>query len=50
MLQVREMRFHCANGLVVLRICAHLEGALVAKNALYWQQFFFFILASLHIV
>jgi len=25
MLQAREMRFHCANGLVVLRICAHLE-------------------------
>ena len=25
MLQVREMRFHCANGLVVLRICAPLE-------------------------
>jgi len=24
------MRFHCANGLVVLRICALLEGALVA--------------------
>jgi len=30
MLQVREMRFHCSNGLVVLRICAPLEGALVA--------------------
>jgi len=30
MLQVREMRFYCANGLVVLRICAPLEGALVA--------------------
>jgi len=27
---VREMRFYCANGLVVLRICAPLEGALVA--------------------
>jgi len=25
MLQVREMRFHCADALVVLRICAHLE-------------------------
>jgi len=25
MLQVREMRFHCANDLVVLRICAPLE-------------------------
>jgi len=24
------MIFHCANGLVVLRICAPLEGALVA--------------------
>jgi len=31
MLQVREMRLHCANSLVVLRICAPLEGALVAK-------------------
>jgi len=30
MLQVREMRFHCANGLVVLRICTPIEGALVA--------------------
>jgi len=30
MLQVREMRFHGANGLVVLCICAPLEGALVA--------------------
>jgi len=29
-LQVREMRFHCANGLVLLRICAPSEGALVA--------------------
>ena len=25
MLQVRGMRFHCADGLVVLRICAPLE-------------------------
>jgi len=25
MLQVPEMRFHCSNGLVVLRICAPLE-------------------------
>jgi len=33
MLQVRETRFHYADGLVVLRICAPLEGALVAKNA-----------------
>jgi len=31
MLQVREMRFHYSNGLVVLRICSPLEGALVAK-------------------
>jgi len=31
MLQVREMRFHYANGLVVLRICAPLEEALVIK-------------------
>jgi len=30
MLQVREMRFHCSNDLVVLRTCAPLEGALVA--------------------
>jgi len=30
------MRFHCANDLVVLRICAYLEGALVAKIALCW--------------
>jgi len=30
MLQVREMRFHYANGLVVLRICAPLEE--------YWLQ------------
>jgi len=38
--QVREMRFHCANGLVVLRICAPSVGALVVKIALYWQQCF----------
>jgi len=31
MLPAREMRFHCANDLVVLRICAPLEGELVAK-------------------
>jgi len=30
MLQVREMRFHCSNDLVVLLIYAHFEGALVA--------------------
>jgi len=38
MLQVREMRFRCANGPVVLRISASLEGTLVAKNALCWQR------------
>ena len=31
MLQVREMRFHYANVLVALRICALSEGALVVK-------------------
>jgi len=36
------MRFHFANGLVLLRICAPLERALVAKNAFCWQQCFFF--------
>ena len=48
------MRFHCANGLVVLRICAPLEGAfrgrsccIVVENALCWQQCFFFTHASL---
>jgi len=41
MLQVREMRLHCAIGLVVLRIRASSDGALVAKNALCWQQCFF---------
>jgi len=35
------MKSHCANGLEALRICVHLEGALVAKNALCWQQCFF---------
>jgi len=35
------MRFHRVSGLVVLRTCAHLEGVLVAKNALCWQQCFF---------
>jgi len=44
MLQVREMRFHCSNGLEVLRICAPLEGALVAKTALCWQQCFFLLM------
>ena len=47
---MREMRFHYGNGLVVLRICAPLEGALVAKNALCWQQCGFFTHASLPIV
>jgi len=28
---MRDMRFHCANGLVVLRTCAPSEGELVAK-------------------
>jgi len=41
MLQVRGMRLHCANVLVVLRICASLGGALVAENALCWQEYFF---------
>jgi len=41
MLQVPEMRFHYGNGLVVPRIFAPLEGALVAKNAFCWQQCFF---------
>jgi len=31
MLQVREMRLPYANGLVLLRICALLEGALAVK-------------------
>jgi len=39
MLQVREVRFHQANGLVVLLICGPLAGALVAFC---WQQCFFF--------
>ena len=41
MLKCARMRFDCANGLMVLRICAHVEGALVANNALCWQQCFF---------
>jgi len=49
-LQVREMRSHYGNGLVVLRICALLERALVAKNALRWQQCFFFTHVTLNIV
>jgi len=49
-LQVREMRFHYGNGLVVLRIYALLERALVAKNALCWQQCFFFTHVTLNIV
>jgi len=44
------MRFHCANGLLVLRICALLEAALVAKNAFCWQQCLFFTHVFLHIV
>jgi len=36
-----EMRFHCANGPVVLRISAALDGVFVAKNALCRQQCFF---------
>jgi len=28
---MREMRLPCANGLVLLRICAPLEGVLAAK-------------------
>jgi len=43
MSQVRKMRFHCANGLLVLRICALLEAALVAKNAFCWQQCLFLL-------
>jgi len=35
-----RMRFHCANSLVVLRICAPSEGALVAKMRLSRQQCF----------
>jgi len=42
MLQVREMRCHHRNVLVVHRICAPLEEALVAKNAFCWQQCLFF--------
>jgi len=47
--KLREMRF-CANGLVILHICAPWEGALVAENALCWQQCFFLIHVYLHIV
>jgi len=44
---VREMRFHCAKDFTAqLRT---LEGVLVAKNALCWQQCFFFTHAVLHI-
>jgi len=41
MLQLREMRFHCANGLVVLHISRIFRGSIGCKNALCWQQCFF---------
>jgi len=47
LLQVRGMRFHCANGTAQLRT---LKGVLVVRNALCWQQCFFSTHVSLHIV
>jgi len=50
MLQVRGMRFHSTNGSGVTAQSRTLEGALIAKNALCWQQCFFFTHVSLNIV
>jgi len=44
MLQVREMRFHCANGLVVLRICAPLEEHWLQKMRFAGSNAFFSVI------